>query len=206
MAKGKVLTLPMSAKIPEDFECDIEVWSVSRSQGGDGTLSPFRLGPCRTLNGIKFQNMENLWQFSKVYPQMDHIETSGSQKGLPNDAWWEWHFSGAKSERAQRYPAGKGQIPAYSYWGTYCLSYIVARKMIYIPEYAKLCAETERYKELRREFKQGANIIIRDYDAYTIGKDQTLMDVFNSQRRAGHGFVIAGMLEYGTRFYRRLII
>jgi hypothetical protein len=151
--------------------------------------------------------MENLWQFSKVYPQLDHVETRGSLKGLPNKNWHDWHKEGAADTTAHRYPAGKGQIPAYSFWDGYCLGYIAARKMIYIPEYARLAAETDAYHELRKAYKTGANIVIRDFDAYSIwGSDQTLMDVFNSQRRAGHGFVLAAMLEYGTRFYLTLTV
>jgi hypothetical protein len=208
MAKaGKVLTLPMRASIPRDFVCDLEVSPVSRGTLEEQTLSPFLLGPCRTPNNVEFQNMENLWQFSKVYPQLGHVETEGPNKGLPNDTWSDWHLQGAADSYAHRYPAGRGQVPAYSYWGRYCLSYIVARKMVYIPEYAMLAAEVPLYKQLRREYRKGANIIIRDFDAYSIwNSDMTLLDVFNGQRRAGHGFVLAAMLVYGTRFYKTLII
>lgn len=197
----RALTLPMRAKIPSGFKCDLEVWPVSTHEGRE--LSPFFLGPCTTPSGIEFQNMENLWQFSKVYPQLGHV----NDKGLPSDEWRAWHKHGAADTRARRYPAGKGQVPAYSWWNRHCLSYIAARKMIYIPEYAKLAAQTDLYKQLRREYRKGANIVIRDYDAYSIwGTDTKLIDVFSSTRRAGHGFVISGVLAYGTRFYRSLIV
>lgn len=202
-----VLTLPMSAKIPADFKHDLEIWPVSRSKGEDRVLSPFFLGPCSAPDGLEFQNMENLWQYSKVYPQHGHVETEGPSRGLPSGKWYSWREDGANSVEAHRYPAGRGQIPAYSYWNRQCLSYIVARKMIYIPEYAKLAAATDRFKELRAEYKRGARIVVRDFDAYSIwGSSTSLLDVFSSTRRAGHGFVLAAMLAYGPRFYRKLVI
>lgn len=204
---GKVLTLPLSANIPGDFKCDLEIYPTSRGPQRDRVLSPFLLGPCATPAGIEFQNMENLWQFSKVYPKLGHVNADGPRKGLPSKVWHDWHQEGAADTFAHRYPAGKGAIPAYSYWHHHCLSYVVARKTIYIPEYARLAATEMRYVELQSEHQKGANIIIRDFDAYSIwNTDTTLLDVFNSTRRAGHGFVLAAMLVHGTRFYRSLII
>lgn len=207
MAKHSgVLALPLRAKIPADFRCDIEVWPISRTNGPDGTLSPFFLGPCTTPDGIEFQNMENMWQYSKVYPHLGHVHTRGELAGLPNSKWFDWHHKGAESVVAHRYPAGKGAVPAYSLWNGQCLSYIVARKLVYIPEYAKLACRTPRFIELRREHARGANIVIRDFDVYSIwNTGTTLMEVFSRQQRAGHGFVLAAMLAHGPHFYRTLI-
>src|ERR1700743_98204 len=123
-ANDRVLTLPLASKIPPTFKCDIEVWPISKSTNGDGELSPFRLGPCTTPDGVEFQNMENLWQFSKVYVHLDHIEKGKVGRGLPNDNWLQWHREGAEDTHAHRHPAGKGSIPAYSWWRSQCLSYI----------------------------------------------------------------------------------
>jgi hypothetical protein len=204
---SRVLTLPLRANIPAEFAHTMEIWPISRSKGPDRALSPFFLGPCYAPDGTEFHNMENLWQYSKVYPQLGHIHEDGPKRGMPNERWREWRAEGAASVEAHRYPAGRGRVPAYSYWDGHCLSYVVARKFIYIPEYAKLALATDRFKELRADYKRGERIVIRDFDAYSIWKSSTsLIDVFSSQRRAGHGFVLAAMLEHGPRFYKKLIL
>ncbi len=47
---------------------------TSRSTGWSRKLSPFFLGPVM-INDRKCMNVENAWQFSKVYP--DHIDSNG---------------------------------------------------------------------------------------------------------------------------------
>ena len=78
------------------------------------------------------ENMENLWQFAKLYAQ--HADENGD----PTEAYWMWVLRGFADKKAHRYPMGKGAVPLYSYWRGEKLSYIEARKKIYGP----LCAKT----------------------------------------------------------------
>src|SRR5574342_482141 len=84
--------------------------TTSRSNNWSRELSPFFLGPVKLPNGYTSLNVENAWQFSKVYKE--HVDINGN----PSEAYWEWAIRGWSSEWACRYPMGKGVKPEYSYW------------------------------------------------------------------------------------------
>ncbi|GAH62352.1 unnamed protein product [marine sediment metagenome] len=173
------------SKLPNN---SIVVDTTSNSGQWSG-LSPFILS---APPAIRF---ENLWQFSKVYhPYMD-------KNGDPTPTWFEWQLNGFNSDRAHRYPMGKGAIPEYSYWNGQKLGYIEARKQIYIPEYAKNVVLTDSYKRLEQLYRQydgeGKDLILLDYDAYDhnalgLNLEQVLN---NPRRKMGHAFVLIMLLN-----------
>lgn len=148
-------------------------------------LSPF------LLPASPAKNLENLWQFSKVYPC--HINSNGTV----NMAWEEWRERGWQDTKAHRYPMGKGAIPLFSYWQGEHLDYIQARKKIYAPEYAKNVIKTDSFKRLGELFSSGIELSLRDYDGYDYQPLHiTLKDVINDpKRKMGHAFVLAMILE-----------
>jgi len=164
--------------------------STTSNDGEWRWLSPF------ILPAPPAKNLENLWQFSKVYRK--HIMLID---GYPDASWYKWRDAGYANPRAVRYPMGKGTIPEYSLWNGEKLDYIEARKRIYAPEYAKAVLPTKSYKRLTELWndlsEQGSNLILLDYDAYDHRKlGMTLKDVINEPRRKmGHAFVLAMMLE-----------
>ena len=171
----------------------LEVSTVSR----DSTLSPFLLGPCQLypsrLHGFHVaKNMENAWQFSKVYRHQL------SPAGEPSIEWWSWALAGWRDSTAHRYPMGKGAVPEYSYWDGQHLDYVQARKVIYAPLYAEAVRGTVEWVHLLQKFQYGGydTIVLRDYDAYdhaAIG--MSLTDVLNCpKRKMGHAFVLAMLL------------
>ncbi len=197
-----IITAQLNKKVdPSSY--DREVIPISRNPE-ERELSPFFLGPVR-CNGIMFNNMENAWQFSKVYPKLGHLDTRNDITSL----FWEWMEEGSKM-KAQRYPAGRGAVPAFSLYNRkYRLSYTAARKRMYIPMYAKLAVETDLYRELLADLKAGARLLIRDFDAYTPEKGMTFQQQTDfTQRKLGHGMVLAEMLRHGTdlSWIERLII
>ena len=164
----------------------IEIDTTSNS-GEYRDLSPFVLDA--TKYGSK--NFENLWQYSKVYPEhfsisMDRIKSE----------WKTWKEEGFANPKAVRYPMGKGRIPLFSYWKRKRLGYIEARQQIYTAIYAELVRPTESYKLLEQIFKSGEDIVLRDYDAYDhIKLNMSLMEVLNNpNRKMGHAFVLIMML------------
>lgn len=181
---------------------DLVVNVTSRDARGK-ELSPFFLGPVQA-GRIEFYNFENLWQYSKVYPSLGHLGTDG----LPSEVWHDWFAGGAKRRRAERYPAGKGAVPAYTWSRGRCWSYTSARKLIYIPEYAKLAAETKLFRKLQEAYDDGAHIVLQDFDAYDhLALHYSWEQVMNdATRKMGHGFVIAMMLERGPDFYRTILL
>jgi hypothetical protein len=176
----------------------VEVDTTSR--GGFKDLSPFYLGPRAwtestglddgTYTSVCAMNMENLWQYSKVYPEF--ITHDG--KISPN--WFEWRSVGFNMQKANRYPMGKGRKPVFSYWMGERLDYISARKKIYIPAYRDLVLRTKSYALLYQWVIEGRDIILRDFDGYDHTKiGMSLDDVINNPKKPmGHAFVIYGLL------------
>ena len=178
--------------IPEGF---IEIDTTSRGHYKD--LSPFYLGPYSWLEHtwrehrvITCQKFENLWQYSKVYPQ--HISPDG---GI-NEAYYKWRYDGFSKMRAERYPMGKGAKPDHTLWKGVKYGYIEAREVLYIPVYTELVVKTKSYAMLYNMVIRGENIALRDFDGYDhISMGMTFEQVVtNPKRPMGHAFIIYGLL------------
>ncbi|MGR3295898.1 MAG: DUF6939 family protein [Candidatus Bathyanammoxibius sp.] len=153
-------------------------------------LSPFVLGPVKTYEGMSARNVENAWQYSKVYARH-------AKEGEPTVEYYPWRDDGWANERAIRYPMGKGAVPEFSLWDGRKLGYVEARKAIYAPVYAKAVEDTEAFDMLRKLYDQPGALILLDYDAYdhhALGMHLTEV-IDNPKRKMGHAFVLAMMLE-----------
>jgi len=147
-------------------------------------LSPF------VLSALPAKNLENLWQFSKVYEKY-------TLNGEPTARYYEWRDWGFNQTKAYRYPMGKGAAPLYSLWQGNKLNYIEARKSIYIPEYARNVVKTTSYNRLEKVYHNHPdNLVLLDFDAYDHqALVMSLTDVINNQnRKMGHAFVLMGLL------------
>ena len=155
-------------------------------------LSPFFLGSVPLYNNQIALNVENGWQYSKVYKQYVGID------GNPTGEYFKWAQEGWANSRAVRYPMGKGIRPEYSYWDGFKLTYVEARKKIYIPLYAYAVVNTSAYRKLK-ELYEKQDIGLRDFDGYNHKKlNMTYEEVLNSpDKKMGHAFVLAMMLELG---------
>lgn len=171
--------------------------NTTSSVGQFRELSPFILGPIGTWDPQVPQslNFENLWQYSKVYPEYDN-----KQDGRPLPQWYIWRNAGWLNPRAVRYPMGKGAKPLYSYWDWRKLGYIEARKQIYASIYGRCVLQTRAFKRLSDLYgellEQGSNLILLDYDAYDHRRlGMNLIDVINEpKRKMGHAFVLMMLL------------
>lgn len=187
--KCKINVLSLFTKNPPG----VVVSTVAKHSG----LSPFLCGPCNLYKvGLVHKtwqvslNMENGWQYSKVYPE--HID----QKGDPTKEYFAWAESGWANPKAVRYPMGKGRKPRWSWWDGERLDYIQARKQIYVPLYAEAVQKTEAYTELVELYKSSKEITLLDYDAYDHRKcNLSLTEVLNNpHQKMGHAFVLAMLL------------
>ncbi len=139
------------------------------------------------------KNVENAWQFSKVYPA--HHDPHADK---PNARWYSWFSKGIADSYAHRYPMGKGAKPLYSWWNGEKLDYIEARRKIYALLYAQAVKkyQWDNFIDIYLAAHEG-DITIQDFDAYNhhdLG--YTLKDVFkDTNRKMGHGFVLAKMIE-----------
>lgn len=188
--KTQILVLPLWTKLDEYRDRDTTVIStVSHANNWQRNLSPFALGPCKLYDKFISLNMENAWQFSKVYAEH-------SSNGNPDGRYWDWATKGWASIKAQRYPMGKGKKPLYAWWDGDRLDYIEARKTIYGPLYIEAVHKTVAYKTVKDICKDYKRIILLDYDAYDHRKlGMNLTDVLNeTERKMGHAFVLMMLL------------
>lgn len=149
-------------------------------------LSPMLLGPVPLYSGMWSRTMENAWQYAKVYPQYRY------------DGYWPWARAGWDNPRAVRYPMGKGAKPLHALWAGDELGYISARRRVYAPVYAQAVrfGPLNLFLRLRMMARQDEVVLI-DFDAYdhrALGYSWD--DVINDpDRKMGHGFVLAMMIE-----------
>lgn len=165
--------------------------TTSRSNNWSRGLSPFFLGPIEIYGGYVSQNMENAWQYAKVYSQ--YVDENQN----PTKEYFVWAMKGWSSNWANRYPMGRGAKPLYSWWDGKKLDYVQARKVIYCPLYAEAVQKTDAYKRLQEEFLKKGEIYLWDFDGYdhrTLG--MSYEDVLNCKdKKMGHAFVLAMCLE-----------
>ena len=174
-------------RAPEGMQV-INVTSRSR-EDWSRTLSPFFLGPVELYDDHVAVRMENAWQFSKVYPQ--HVDAHGE----PTEQYWKWARLGWQSSWAHRYPMGRGAKPLYSWWGGEKLTYVQARRKIYIPLYAQCVRKTEAWQRLQQMYQEQTSLAFWDFDGYDRGA-MTWEQVMDCEtKKTGHALVLGMMLE-----------
>ena len=185
--------------IPDGFSV---INTTSQDKIGLGkNLIPFYLGPVQLYEGNQAKNLENAWQFSKVYS--NHFDKLNN---TIKDDYFTWSKKGWNDYFAHRYPMGKGVKPLFSFWKFFnketqiweevYLDYISARTNIYIPLYAKLVYNTQAYVQLKNMLLNGDKLALWDFDGYDFNKkNMTFKDViFEPKYKCGHAFVIYGLL------------
>jgi hypothetical protein len=173
----------------------IVINTTSNSRTWSRELSPFLVGPCKLYGGFESVNVENGWQFSKLYKP--YIGPDGN----PKSEYWIWAKQGWDDSYGHRYPMGKGAKPEYSLWDGQKLGYIDARKQIYIPLYSEAVKKSDAYKILQETYKQvqidKKDLYLRDYDAYDFKNiGWTYEQVINCPTKImGHAFILGMLLE-----------
>lgn len=183
MMKVKVYG-PKSSYIPKNC---LNV--TSRGTEFGKKFSPFLLegGPLYYDNGIWYysKNVENAWQFSKVYKEFDFF-------GRPTPEYFDWARKGWMDSYAHRYPLGRRK-PLYSWWSGEALEYIEARKKIYIPIYTRAVKKIPEFKLLCSK----KEISLWDFDVHPSFNDMSFEEILNQEKyKMGHGVVLAHLLSY----------
>jgi hypothetical protein len=92
---------------------------------------------------------------------------------------------------------GRGAVPHYSLWNGRRLSYVEARKEIYIPVYAAALVKSEAWRILKGVYAALGEITLSDFDGYDhreLGMEWD--EVVNCrEKKMGHAFVIGMLLE-----------
>lgn len=181
---NQVITISFRDQLPSGYK---EINCTSRGNEW-AELSPFITRNIKAFDGMNSKNLENLWQFSKVYKL--HLTD-----GELNESYWKWRNAGLDSTFAYRYPMGKGAIPEFSWWGER-MDYVTARKKIYFPKYKESIINTQIFDKLKTLYVNGDLLAIRDFDVYRFDLlGMSFSDVLeNKKKKAGHGFVLYKML------------
>lgn len=184
---GDIIVIRKYEETPENY---VRVDVTSHNNQWKHYVSPFYLGPVFTADGNESLNMENAWQYSKVYDDMV------DENNNPNELYYKWRELGFNTQRANRHPH-KGK-PLYSLYKDEHLGYIDARKKLYIPLYMQgVLNRPDGLNLLINKYNEGYNIALADFDAYQHKKlGMTYDDVINNPNKImGHGFVLAMMVE-----------
>lgn len=92
-----IYNLSFKHKVPEGA---LAIDVTSRSSDPVGRLlSPFNLGPIDLYDGYWAYNIENAYQFAKIYPQFAFDDT-------PGPAYFEWAVKGWQTKKPIKYPFG----------------------------------------------------------------------------------------------------
>lgn len=179
------VTGPRGPRVPGAID------TTSKSRTWSRGLSPFIIGPVDLYGGHRAHNVENGWQYSKLYQQ--HAD----QDGNPTPEYFEWAAAGWANPRAVRYPMGKGVKPLCSLWDGRRLTYVEARRAVYCPLYAAAVVGTAAFGRLTEEYSAKGEVWLWDFDGYDhVGEGMSFADVLGCEnRKMGHSFVLAMLLE-----------
>ena len=172
---------------------------------GPGSRGEFRqlmtcnLGPIplkfkgdKTSADVK--NVENIWQFSKVFAQDIGLNDK------PTSDWFAARLKGwADPKGYQR--AKKKQVagvkPVFFFWGREDkLEFLEARKRIFCRVYAMLASQTAAYRTLVELIQKGTNVQILGLEGYDYIQEQRSLNqcLLDPDRGFGPAFVLAGLL------------
>jgi len=163
----------------------------SAAPGINKQLSPMKLGPYTYEHPgegtFGITNLENLWQFSKVFVGEENPKTK-----RPTSEFFDRRKNGWKDTKAHRHV--KRDKCLYSYWKGEKLSYMEARRKIYCPLYAEKVVETEAYKKIKKLVDDGYNVQILGFDGYDY-EGKTLKECFEDVSKPfGHELVLCCLL------------
>ena len=178
---------------PRPENCVI-INTTSRSKGWSKGLSPFFLPGNKIYDGTIAGNVENAYQYSKVYSM--HADENGD----PTPVYFEWAKKGWLEKKANRYPMGKNVKPLYLYWKDKKYGYLEGKEHIYIPLYARSVVDSDAFKKLKIvwQFCQNSDLdlVLLDFDAYDHRmRGLDWQDILKqNNKKFGHAFVLAFLL------------
>ena len=153
----------------------IDLTSRNRDKSFARQVSPFYVGPVTGPDGASADSLEVFWQVGKVFPHHD----DNGKPGADYFAYRERMYSAKPGEipkPVMRHPYREFGYEADDmlYWAFWNkekkeyeqLTYLEARKKVYIPEYAKLVANSDALKWMKSLLEQGEKIALLDFDGF----------------------------------------
>jgi len=176
-------------KIPEGslfLDC------TSKSSNWGRYLSPFNLGPIPLYDGYVAKNLENAYQFSKVYPQ------HSTEDGCPSQSYWKWAQEGWNNYKPIKYPMGVWNKHLYHWWNNKKLSSLEAQNQIFLPCYKQAVVKTQAFAKLKSFYLNGQkDIYLIDYEGFNHRfLEKTWDDVVSDPNiPVGQAFALCMILE-----------
>lgn len=165
---------------------------TSRSSTWGKHFSPFNLGPVDLYDDYWAYNIENAFQFSKVYAEYSTVDE------LPAPHYWEWAKKGWQNPRPIKYPLGAWTKHLYHWWNHKKLTNLEAQNQIFLPMYKKAVTKTSAFQRLKEMYETSdKDIYLIDFEGYLHRYlDKTWDDVVNDPNRpVGQAFALAMILE-----------
>ena len=110
-----------------------------------------------------------------------------------SDEYWRWRKSWFDKEKVTDKSASRRPHSLLGYKDKDCLfsvyyangvwerlSYVEARKKIYIPDYARYIVNTESYKWMKEQYDKGKKIALVDFDGYNYSYNKAKEKLYNS--------------------------
>jgi len=165
---------------------------TSRSKSWGRYLSPFNLGPVDLYDGYVAKNVENAFQFSRVYPEHSTVD------GLPSLYYWEWAQTGWNETAPIKYPMGVWNKHLYHWWNGKKLTNLEAQNQIFLPLYKQAVVKTPAFEKLKYFYENSKqDIYLIDFEGYDhrfLGKSWD--DVVNNiDMPVGQAFALCMILE-----------
>jgi hypothetical protein len=165
---------------------------TSRSNNWGKHLSPFNLGPVKLYDEYWSYNIENAFQYSKIY-----VEYQSTLTELPSEHYYEWAQKGWLNPRPIKYPCGVWSKHLYHWWDGKKLNNLEAQNEIFLPLYKATVLKTSAFQRLKEMYDTGQDIYLKDFESYLHRYlNLTWHDVINNpDRPVGQAFALAMILE-----------
>ncbi len=165
---------------------------TSRSNTWGKHFSPFNLGPVDLYDGHWAYNIENAFQFSRVYAEYSTVDE------LPAQHYWEWAKKGWQNPHPIKYPLGVWSKHLYHWWQNKKLTNLEAQNQIFLPLYKKAVIKSTAFQRLKEMYESSKeDIYLIDFEGYNhryLEKswDQVVNDI---DRPVGQAFALCMLLE-----------
>lgn len=187
--------------VDPSYEGFTSIIVLMKSHSKYGDLGPY------LLKNNKGQIIENVWQFKKVYEKVPYSKQRYSR--YSNTIIWEhaeethidhnrqltleyynWREKGLNNTYPVRYPVGfdhrhKCVCSIDDINNPKILSYIEARKEIYLKEYINAVVRVPNFTELKNRLLNGENLLIIEVD----GPHQESMDYYKEKYNVNDDFI-----------------
>lgn len=176
-------------KIPDNV---LSMDVTSRSSTWGRHFSPFNLGPVDLYGGYVAKNIENAYQFSKVYAEYSTVEE------LPAPHYWEWAQKGWENPKPIKYPMGVWNKHLYHWWDGKKLTHLEAQNQIFLPLYKTAVMKTPAFEKLKWFYENSAkDIYLIDFEGYDHRFLEKTWDqvVSDPDRPVGQAFALCMILE-----------